>query len=360
MLAGEVSSRYLSGQDAMLSCFRQILAQPSIAIDLGTANTRIYGGQGEDFREEPSLVRHTRQDQEIQAPDDYFTYLNNHLASSPLRGGVIVDIHNAVSLLKPLLRRERIGLRQPVSLACAPTDTSELERKLLARAVLDAGAAQVTIIPEVWAAAIGAGIDVTLPSAQMLIDIGEGVTDMAVIRDGRLVFATATRTACSDLQKAVRTSIISRHRVCPTPAETERLTHELAALHQDNDLTGRDILVQGMDIIRRKEVDIAVHNREIIDAMAPVLAKILKMIETGIKKLPEKISCEIVESGICLTGGGSCIPGMDRLIAANTSLEVRIAPDPMHSVINGAIQTLQFWQGKENWWENIGWPSIPS
>jgi len=94
--------------------------------------------------------------------------------------------------------------------------------------------------------------------------------------------------------------------------------------------------------------------------MAPVLAKILKMIETGLKKLPENISCEVVESGICLTGGGSCILGMDSLIGAHTGLEVLIAPDPMHSVINGAIQTLEYWKGKENWWENIVWPCIPS
>ena len=344
----------------MLSCFRHILAQPSIAIDLGTANTRIYAGQGEDFREEPSLVHHIRQDQDIQPPDAYLSYLNNKFTSSPLRGGVIVDIHNAVTLLKPLLKRTRTGLRHPVSLACAPTDTTELERRLLSKAVLEAGAAKVAIIPEVWAAAIGAGIDVTLPSAQMLIDIGEGVTDMAVIRDGRLVFATATRTACSDLQKAIRTAIISRHKVCPAPAEMERLTHQLAALQQGNDLTDRDIPVLGMDIIRRREVSIAVHSRDILDAMAPVLAKILKMIETGLKKLPENISCEVLESGICLTGGGSCITGMDSLIRTHTSLEVRVAPDPTHSVINGAIQTLDYWKGKENWWENIAWPCIPA
>ncbi len=344
----------------MLSCFRQILTQPSIAIDLGTANTRVYASQGEDFREEPSLIQHIRQDQEVQAPDDYFSYLNTQFTSSPLRGGVIVDIHNAVSLLKPLLKRTRTGLRHPVSLTCAPTDTTELERKLLTKAVRDAGAAQVAIIPEVWAAAIGAGIDVTLPSAQILIDIGEGVTDMAVIRDGQLAFATATRTACSDLQKAIRSAIISRHKVCPAHAETERLTHEIAALQQGNEANDRDIPVLGMDIIRRREVSIAVHNREILDAMAPVLAKILKMIETGLRKLPENVSCEVVESGICLTGGGSCILGMDSLIGAHTGLEVRIAPDPMHSVINGAIQTLEYWKEKENWWENIAWPCIPA
>ena len=82
--------------------------------------------------------------------------------------------------------------------------------------------------------------------------------------------------------------------------------------------------------------------------------------ETGLKKLPGNISCEVLECGICLTGGGICITGMDSLIAASTSFEVRVAPDPIHSVINGAIQTLQYWKGKENWGENIAWPSIPS
>ena len=344
----------------MLSRFRQIFTRPSVAIDLGTANTRIYACERGNFSEEPSLVRHVRQNQEIHPPDAYLSYLNNRVISSPLRGGVIIDVHNAITLLKPLLKKTRTGLRHPVSLACAPTDTSELERNLLSKAIREAGAAQVAIIPEVWAAAIGAGIDVTLPSAQLLIDIGEGVTDMAVIRDGHLVFATATRTACSDLQKAVRTAIISSHKVCPTSAETERLTHELAARNQDTTLDDRDISVQGMDIIRRQEVCIAVNSRTILNGMTPVLTRILKMIETGLKKLPENISCEIVESGICLTGGGSCIQGMKSLIAANTGLEVRIAPDPMHSVINGAIQTLQYWKGQENWWENIFWPTIPS
>lgn len=342
----------------MFAGLKKIMLRPNIAIDLGTANTRIYASDLGQITEEPSLIRHIRQDTGAHGPDKYISYLNSKLVSMPLRGGVIVDINNAISLLKPLVKRTRKGLRQPVSLACAPTDSSEKERKLLAEAVLHAGASHVAIIPEVWAAAIGAGIDVDRPCAQVLIDIGEGVTDMAVIRDGRLVFAAAVRTACADLQKAVRTAVIARHKVCLYPAEVERLTHEIVSFSQPRTLPGKPITVAGVDIIKRCEVRVAVDNSEILNALEPVADKILRMIDAGLRKLPARLAGEIVESGICLTGGGACIKGIDRLIAARTKLDVRVGVDPIHSVINGAIQSLQYWQGKKLWWENIDWPDF--
>jgi len=342
----------------MFARLKKIMQRPHIAIDLGTANTRIYASDLGKITEEPSLIRHIRQDTTAHGADQYISYLNSKQVSMPLRGGVIVDIRNAISLLKPLVKRTRIGLMQPVSLACAPTDSSEQERKLLAEAVLHAGASHVAIIPEVWAAAIGAGIDVTLPYAQVLIDIGEGVTDMAVIRDGRLVFAAAVRLACADLQKAVRTAVIARHKVCLYPAEVERLTHEIASFCQPQTLPGKPITVRGIDIMKRREVKIEVDSMEIIKALEPVADKILRMIDSGLRQLPERLAGEIAESGICLTGGGACIKGIDRLIAARTNLDVRVGVDPIHSVINGAIQSLQYWQGKKLWWKNIDWPDF--
>lgn len=344
----------------MLAFFQHLLSQPCIAVDLGTAKTRVSICTREEFREEPSLIRHVRQSHSTRAGDEDLAYLNDRIVSSPLRGGVIVDVRNAVALLKPLLRRARPGFRQPVSLACAPTDTSEQERKLLRQALETAGAAHVAIIPEVWAAAMGAGMDTTSPKARVLIDIGEGVTDMAVIRNGRLVFTAAVRTACSDLQKAVRTSVIARHKVCPWPTELERLTHELAARDQAEASPARLIPVRGVDIGKRREKAVAVKSREIIEAMDPVLARILRMIETGLRRLPENIASEIAGADLCLTGGGSCISGMDTLIASATGLAVRVAPDPTHSVINGAIRALRAWEKKENWWETVTWPGLPS
>jgi len=343
----------------MSSIFRKIIGQPNIAIDLGTANTRIYACEPEMIAEEPSLVRNIRQDNN-KNPDVYIAYLNSKLASFPLRGGVIVDVNSAIKLLKPLFKRVHKGLRKPASLACAPTDTSAKERKLLAEVILAAGSSHVAIIPEPLAAAIGAGIDTTLPSAQLLIDIGEGVTDMAVIREGSLIFTSAVRTACFDIHKAVRTAIISRYKVFVYPSDIERLTHKVDTILQSKTYPLETITVKGIDIVRRREVSITVSNMEIISAIEPVIFKILKMIEVSLQKLPENVYHEIFESGICLTGGGSCIKGIDRVISLRTNLKVKIAPDPVHAVIKGAIRTLQYWEQKNFWWENIVWPILPS
>lgn len=344
----------------MLSRLKQIIPQPNIAVDLGTATTRVYASEREKMTEEPSLIRHCSPNKKIQTSDEYISYLSSKLVSMPLRGGVIVDINKAITLLKPLVKENRKWWRSPISLACAPTDTSDRERELLTIAVLNAGASHVAIIPEAWAAAIGAGMDVTLPWAQVLIDIGEGVTDMAVIRDGRLIYTSAVRTACSDLQKAVRAAIIAKHKVYLYPAEVERLTHEISSISQQEEFSQKSITVNGMDIIKRCRVSIEVNNKDVVNAMKPAISKILDMIEFGLQKLTRRASCEIIESGICLTGGGACIRGIDKLIELRTNLDVKIAPDPLYSVINGAIQTLNYWKKKEYWWEHIVWPQLTS
>jgi rod shape-determining protein MreB len=249
-------------------------------------------------------------------------------------------------------------MAHPVSLACAPTDTSEKERNYLSGAILHAGASHVSIIPEVWAAAIGAGMDVSQPSAQVLIDMGDGVTDMAVIREGRIIYASAVRIACGDLQKAIRSAIMTKYRIRLFAHEAERLTHEIASMSNQQESSHGFINAGGVDMNKRCEVTIKIDSNDVISAMAPVVNKIIKMIETGLQKLPENIYCEIIESGICLTGGGACIKGIDRLIALRTRMDVRIANDPMHSVINGAIQTLDYWKGEKCWWKNIVWPDL--
>jgi rod shape-determining protein MreB and related proteins len=344
----------------MFSLVNKIVSRPCIAIDLGTSTTRFYACDQDALAEEPSLVRHFKDGGNRCCPDEYITHLNARLVSAPLRGGVVVDVGNAISLLRPLLRRATGWLRKPVSLACAPTDTSERERRLLSEAVLGAGAAHVAIIPEPWAAAIGAGLDTQKPSAQLLIDIGQGVTDLAVIRNGQLVFTSAVRTACHDLQQAVKNTVLSRHRVALHSPDLEKLTHEIGSCFDSGVIMSGPVTLQGIDIVGRRQVQVMVRHEEIVSAMEPVLAKILKMIETSIRKIPPSFAEEVRDSGICLTGGGSCIRGIDRLIAARTNLAVRIAPDPKHAVINGAIRTLQAWKERNAWWQGIIWPTFGS
>jgi len=341
----------------MFSKFANLISQPNIAIDLGTANTRIYAPKLGKITENPSVI-HLVNNGMTNNSDKYLADINSKLVRIPLRGGVIVDIKNAIKLLKPLVKKTSGFLARPISLACAPTDTSEKERNFLSGAIIHAGASHVSIIPEVWAAAIGAGIDVTHPSAQVLIDIGHGVTDMAVIREGRLIYTSAVRTACSDLQKAIRSAILTKHRIQLFAYEAERLTHEIASMSNQQENNHKFINARGVDIIKRFDVRINIDSNDVISAMTPIINKIIKMIEISLQKLPENIFCEIIESGICLTGGGACIKGIERLIALRTQMDVRIAHDPIHSVINGAIQTLDYLKGEKCWWKNIVWPKL--
>lgn len=342
----------------MFGKLAQFVESPSIAVDLGTANTRIYAFGIGEIIEKPSAVSLVKE-KNSEISDEYFKYINSTLVTAPLRGGVIVDLKNAVSLLKPMIVKTRRLFKSPVSLACAPTDTTEAERGLLCSALVASGASRVAIIPEVWAAAVGAGVDLTLPTAQMLIDIGEGVTDLAVFREGRIVYSSAIRTACGDIHKAVRSSVMARYKIKVYEHEVERLTNEIAAV-VSQPARHRLIHIAGIDVVKRAEVLTMVDSRIIVDAILPVVNRITDMIETSLKKLPEKIYCEILDSGICLTGGGACIEGMDGLFAAKTQMAVKIAPDPLHAVINGATQTLNYWNGKKSWWDNIAWPRIPS
>jgi rod shape-determining protein MreB len=342
----------------MFNRLKKIIKRPSIAIDLGTANTRVFSSDIGQVRERPSTVRPPEVSGNNSFSGDYISYLNSKISYNPLRGGVIVDIYNAINLLKPLLKETRRGLRQPVSLASAPTDTSPKERELLAKAIIEAGASRVAIIPEVWAAAIGAGIDVTSEHAQALIDIGEGVTDLAVIRDGQLLYTAAIRTACSDLQKAVRSAIVSRHKVYVCSAEAERLTNTISIILMGESTDPRYITAKGNDIFKGNDVTIDINEKDIVTAMTPVLNRILKMVEFNIRRLPNSVYDEITESGICLSGGGALIAGIDNLIKSRTNLDVRIASDPTRSVINGEIETLNYWQGHKKWWENIFWPDL--
>jgi len=116
--------------------------------------------------------------------------------------------------------------------------------------------------------------------------------------------------------------------------------------------------ISGIDIVKRTEVHQWIKRADINQSIAPVIQKIMAKIELSLKKLPENLRDEFLETGIILTGGGACIGGMDRLIADRTKMRVRVASDPLHSVIHGTIQTLNFWNGKKCWWENMTWPKL--
>lgn len=325
------------------SDLRKAIADPDVAIDLGTANTRLYASGRGLIADEPSIVKMRSDTGAIEAVgiSAAFSFRSaNHAFVSPLSSGVVKDVKAATALLTPLLKRaRRIGLIRPRVLACAPTDACEEEREALIEATRRAGAAAVVLAPEPLAAAIGTGMDVTSDHAQMIVDIGDGVTDIAVIRSGELVVTDAARTACSDLTRAVQWLVADRYGVELYQREAELLIRKVGASRKRQH-PASPYIVAGDDFRTGQLRRVGVTGQEVAMAIDPVLKTIVSAIGQSVRKLPPEFSCEVIESGIRLTGGGACLNGITDLVAAETRLEVSAARDPMRAVINGARQML--------------------
>jgi rod shape-determining protein MreB len=293
--------------------------------------------------DEPSIVKMRADTGRIEAVgiSAAFSFKSaEHAFISPLSSGVVKDVKAAAALLAPLLRRARVtGLLRPRVLACAPTDACEEERAALVEATRRAGASSVVLAPEPLAAAIGAGLDVSSDHAQMIVDIGDGVTDIAVIRSGELVVTDAVRTACSDLTRAVQRLVANRYNVELYQREAELLIRKVGA-SPNRKHPASPYIVAGDDFRTGQLRRVGVSGQEVAATIDPVLKTIVSAIGCAVRKLPPKLSCEVIESGIRLMGGGACLTGITELVAAETRLEVATAKDPMHAVINGARQML--------------------
>jgi rod shape-determining protein MreB len=339
---------------AAFSGLRKALADPDLALDLGTANTRLYGQGLGMVADEPSVVQFRRENGSVEAIGAIA--LRNSLRRkeqvlvSPLRAGVVADVDAAAALLGPLLKRaRRYGLIKPRVLACAPTDAREDEREALIEATRRAGASAVAVALEPMAAAIGGGLDVSSEYAQMLVDIGDGVTDIAVIRSGSLVKTSAIRIACSDMVEAIQRLVAERYQATPYLREAMSLLRKVGA--GDRKLPSSPFVVAGADWRTGAQRRVQVRCEEVVEAIDPIIKKIVGSIGQAVKALPHELGCEVIESGIHLTGGGACLPGMAGLIAGETCVEVKIAPNPLHAVIDGARKMLAT-AAATNMWAN--------
>ncbi|WP_305042825.1 rod shape-determining protein [Geoalkalibacter sp.] len=280
--------------------------RPRVAIDVGTAFIRV-ATDGEGIE---TLVG----------------------AGALLRQGVVADPEGVSALLRPCLDKlNRWGILGPRVLVGVPTDARDEERAALCRALRAAGAAEVELVPEPRAAALGAGVDLSSPYAQMIVDVGEGVTDCAIFRAGRILAARALRIGCADLREQLRRGILETHGVRVDSATAERI---LIAVGLDDDNTSPatlDFCPSALDAAAL----LTLARTELVAMLAPVAEKILATIADFLRGLPHEPGCEIIESGILLTGGGAMLPGMARRLSEATAIPVRTAPNPLAAVILG-------------------------
>lgn len=252
---------------------------------------------------------------------------------SPLRGGVVDDPQAVAALLRPALAgNRRLGVLGPRVVVGAPTDARSSERQALETALKAAGAGAVEIVPEPQAAAVGAGLDLSSPYAQMLVDVGEGVTDCAILREGRILASHACRVGCGNL----RTSVQERIRQCwdlsLSPAEAERLV-AAAGVGTAAPASATPIRI-GRDGHGCRAA-LTIRTATVQSLLEPTVETILAAAITLLRRIPHALGCEIIESGIVLTGGGALLPGLRERLAAATSIHVTSPGNPLDTVVIG-------------------------
>ncbi|HSI10940.1 MAG TPA: rod shape-determining protein [Chthoniobacter sp.] len=289
-----------------------MLGSPDLAIDLGTATTRVAGGSG-------GICLRPSTSQNVRA----------------LNRGVIVNARAATEVLRPMMqKRRRSTLARIRVLACAPTDVTPLERNSVRACILEAGASSVIVVPEPLAAAVGSGIDIGCKYAKFLVDFGDGVTDCAVIRDGRIVTSLAERVGCSDLRQSVQKFVRGSAGMEISEIEAERVLRKVGLTKEGEEFY--------RGILGGRFTEIPISNAALHAELQPTLRRMLAPVKALLREIPASIGAEVIEDGIFLTGGGALLPGMRDAVAVESAIDTRIVADPLGAVIRGATTMLPF------------------
>ncbi|NLT65790.1 MAG: hypothetical protein GXX84_04230 [Acidobacteria bacterium] len=302
------------GKNNFLTRLKRLWPGAALGVDLGTANIRIYSpkrGLLSKKRAVGDAVEAASYGRNILTGD--FPYgLSASLRSLGDRISGDPDA-TAVQLRKCIRRLCKPGWSRPDVVVGAPSNANSADIEILLTTLRRAGTSSVVLVPEPLAAAVGAGVDIASPYAQMLVDIGESITDMAVIRSGRLIATKTLTTACRSFRDAVRGC---RMGLCHE--EVEHLLWESGS-------TG----------------GVTADSGDVTTVLEPLFLSIAEAVKRTLRHLPDKAACEVIESGICLTGGGAFLRGMAEFLADQTSLAVNVAGDPLHAVIHGLGRMLE-------------------
>lgn len=256
------------------------------------------------------------------------------MSEPPLQHGVVANPQKLTEIVRPFLSRARkLGLLRPRVIVGSPTDAAEEERETLMAALFAADAASVEIVSEPFAAAIGIGMDFSSPYTQLIVDVGDGVTDCAVIRGGEILDSHASRIGCGTLRESVKECFLHCWGLSLMPSETERIIASVGVA-QDK-LTGNRIQVGIGNDKGASPIPITIRPASIHAVIEPAILKIIDTVVNLLRKVPPAYGCEIIESGITLTGGGALIPGLRERLAERTSIRVTIPEKPLDTVIGG-------------------------
>ena len=317
-----------------------------IGIDLGTANTLVcLKGKGIILREPSVVAVDIRTDTVLavgsQAKDMIGRTPGSIVAVRPLKDGVIADFKITAKMLQHFIRKSvKPGLfSKPRVVICMPTGVTEVERKAVEDAAYQAGAKPpVVLIEEPMAAAIGAGLPVDEPTGSMVVDIGGGTSEVAVLSLGDIVTACSVRVAGDRFDEAILTHIKKTYNLLIGERTAEDIKLQIGSAYPYED--EQSMVIKGRNLIDGLPKDVTVSAAEIREALADPLNTIVEAIKTTLEKTPPELAADIIDHGIMLTGGGALLRGIDMLVMQQTGMPVHIATRPLDCVVDGAGKRL--------------------
>jgi len=329
-----------------------------IAIDLGTANTVIYVRGKGIVLNEPSVVAvrlHTKNvlAAGARAKEMLGKTPENIVASRPMRDGVIADYELTESMLRYFIGAIHEGRGgflfkpRPRMIIGVPSGITQVERRAIEESAKEAGARMVRTIMEPMAAAIGAGLQVQEPSGNMIVDIGGGTTEVAVISLKSIVFCRSVRVGGDEMDVAIVQYVKRKYNLLIGERTAEQVKMDIGSALVEGDLHNKTMAVKGRDLVTGVPKTVVLTAPEVNEALLETIASIVDAVRVVLENTPPELSSDLVNSGITMAGGGSLLRGLDKLISMETGLPVFVAEDPLFCVVKGAgkvIEDLDFFQ----------------
>jgi rod shape-determining protein MreB and related proteins len=326
------------------------LLSADMAMDLGTANTLVYVKGRGIVLNEPSVVAIATvngKKQVVAVGEEAKQMLGrtpgNIRAIRPLRDGVIADFEVTEEMIKHFIRKihRRRGFATPQIIVCVPSGSTPVERRAIQESAESAGARRVYLIEEPMAAAIGAGLPVTEPTGSMIVDVGGGTTEVAVLSLGGIVYCRSVRVGGDRMDEAITAYIRRNHNLLVGESTAERIKQAIGSACLPEDGEGRMMPIRGRDLMNGVPKEIIVNERQIAESLAEPVGAIVEAVKVALEHTAPELAADIVDKGIVLTGGGALLGNLDRVLRFSTGLAVTIADDPLACVALGTGRTLE-------------------
>ena len=320
-----------------------------MGIDLGTANTLVYVKGRGIVLNEPSVVAMETEGgkRRVLAVGDQAKIMlgrtpGNIEAIRPLRDGVIADFEVAQYMIKHFIKKvHNRSFASPQMVICVPSGSTAVERRAIMEAADQAGASRVRLIEEPIAAAIGAGLPVLEAQGSMIVDIGGGTTEVAVMSLGGIVYANSTRVGGDKMDEAIINYIRRKHNLLIGETSAERIKKEIGTALMPRDKAGKTMLVRGRDVVEGVPKEIVINQKQICEALTEPVNAILSGIKIALEQTKPELAADIVDKGVVLTGGGALLGDLDKFLRKEIGLPVFISEEPLTCVALGTGKVLE-------------------